>query len=77
VRPDLIPFVVDRSPLKQGKYLPGSHLPILTEDDLKRERPELVIITAWNLRDEIVEQLGYIRSWGGKFVVTTPYLEVF
>lgn len=76
IRPDLIKFVVDKSPLKQGKYLPGSHLPILTEDDLKRERPEFVIITAWNLRDEIVEQLSYIREWGGKFVMTTPYLEV-
>jgi len=76
IRPDLIKFVVDKSPLKQGKYLPGSHLPILTEDDLKRERPEFVIITAWNLKDEIVNQLEYIRSWGGKFVMTTPYLEV-
>lgn len=76
IRPDLIKFVVDKSPLKQGKYLPGSHLPILTEDDLKRERPEFVIITAWNLKDEIMEQLSYIREWGGKFVMTTPYLEV-
>jgi hypothetical protein len=76
VRPDLIKFVVDKSPLKQGKYLPGSHLPILTEDELKRERPEFVIITAWNLKEEIMEQLSYIREWQGKFVMTTPYLEV-
>jgi SAM-dependent methyltransferase len=76
IRPDLIKFVVDKSPLKQGKYLPGSHLPILTEDELKKERPEFVIITAWNLKDEIMDQLSYIRGWGGKFVMTTPYLEV-
>jgi 2-polyprenyl-3-methyl-5-hydroxy-6-metoxy-1,4-benzoquinol methylase len=77
VRPDLVPFVVDISPLKQGKYMPGSHIPIVSEEELKRVKPRYVVITAWNLRSEIVEQLEYIRSWNGKFVITTPYLEVF
>jgi SAM-dependent methyltransferase len=77
VRPDLIPFVVDRSPLKQGKYLPGSHVPIVDEEHLKREKPDFVIITAWNLKDEIMEQLDYIREWGGKFVLTVPGLQIF
>jgi SAM-dependent methyltransferase len=76
VRPDLIPFVVDRSPLKQGKYLPGSHIPIYDEDTLMRERPDYVLITAWNLKEEIMKQLEYIREWGGQFVMTTPELEV-
>ena len=76
IRPDLIPFVVDRSPLKQGKYLPGSHIPIVDEEYLKREKPDYVLITAWNLADEIMEQLEYVREWGGKFVLTTPTLEV-
>jgi len=76
IRPDLIKFVVDKSPLKQGKYLPGSHLKICDENALKRERPDYVIITAWNLKDEIMEQLNYIREWDGCFVMTTPSLEV-
>jgi SAM-dependent methyltransferase len=76
IRPDLIKYVVDKSPLKQGKYLPGSHLPICSEEVIKRDRPDYVLITAWNLKDEIMEQLSYIREWGGHFIMTTPFLEV-
>lgn len=71
-----ISFVVDRSPHKQGKFLPGSHLRITDEDTLKKAEPEYVLITAWNLKDEIMKQLSYIRKWGGKFVVAIPKLEV-
>jgi SAM-dependent methyltransferase len=76
IRPDLIKYVVDKSPLKQGKYLPGSHLPIYSEEVIKRDQPDYVFITAWNLKDEIMEQLKYIREWQGNFIMTTPYLEV-
>ncbi|MFN3687568.1 methyltransferase domain-containing protein [Salinarimonas sp.] len=77
VRPDLLPFVVDRSPAKQGKYLPGSRIPIVPEERLAAERPDYVLILPWNLRDEIAAQLAYVRDWGGRFVTAVPELEVF
>lgn len=76
VRPDLMSFVVDRNPAKQGKFLPGSRLPVIAEDQLKLARPDYVVILPWNLREEVVEQLSYIRTWGGKFVTVVPALEV-
>lgn len=77
VRPDLLPFVVDRNPEKQGKFLPGSRIPIVSEERIAAERPDYVLILPWNLRHEIADQLGYIREWGGQFVVAVPRLEVF
>ena len=71
-----IPFTVDRSPYKQNKYLPGSHIRVTNGDELKAYRPDYVVILAWNLRKEIMEQLYYIREWGGKFIVAIPGLEV-
>jgi 2-polyprenyl-3-methyl-5-hydroxy-6-metoxy-1,4-benzoquinol methylase len=76
IRPDLIPFVVDRNPAKQGKYMPGSRIPIVDEDRLRQERPEYVVVLPWNLKDEIIQQLDYIRAWGGQFVMAVPNLEV-
>lgn len=76
VRPDLLPFVVDRNPAKQGKYLPGSRLPILSESHLREEHPDYVLILPWNLRNEIQRQLVYIREWGGQFVTAIPRLEI-
>ena len=76
IKPNTIPFVVDRSPYKIGKYLPGSHIPIVDEEELKRTKPEYVLITAWNLKEEIMKQLKYIREWEGKFVTAIPKLEV-
>lgn len=76
VTPDLLPFTVDISPHKQGKFLPGSHIPVLTEEDLINYRPDYVVILTWNLKEEIMEQLSYIRNWNGKFVVAIPELEV-
>lgn len=76
VRPDLISFVVDRNPAKQDKFLPGCRIPIVAEAHLKQFRPAYVIILPWNLRAEVVEQLAYIREWGGQFVTAIPSLTV-
>ena len=75
VRSDLVRFVVDRNPAKQGKYLPGSRIPIVDEDWLRREKPDVIVILPWNLKDEIVEQLQYVRAWGGTFVTAISRLE--
>ena len=76
VKSDLIDFVVDANPSKQGKFLPGSHIPVMNEAVLKEAKPQYVIILPWNIRDEITRQLRYIREWGGQFVVFIPKLEV-
>ena len=76
IRPDLIPFVVDRNPAKQGKYMPGSRIPILDEQRLQQQKPDYVIILPWNLQDEVMRQLAYIRAWGGKFVSAVPRLRI-
>ena len=75
VRPDLISCVVDRNPAKQGKFLPGSRIPIVSDAYLKQVRPDYVVIFPWNLLQEVVEQLNYIRQWGGQFVVAVPELK--
>ncbi len=76
IRPDLISFVVDRNPAKQGKYMPGSRIPIVDEQRLQETRPDYVVILPWNLKEEIMEQLGYIKSWGGKYVTVVPELSI-
>lgn len=76
VRRDLLPYVVDRNPAKQGKFMPGCRIPILEEAHLKADRPDYVLILPWNLREEVVEQLAYIHEWGGRFVTAVPRLEV-
>lgn len=76
IRPDLLPYVVDRNPAKQGKFMPGSRIPIVNEAHLQADRPDLVLILPWNLRDEVKAQLGYIREWHGKFVTAIPRLEM-
>jgi len=76
VKPDLLPFVVDASPHKQGLFLPGTHIPVVSESRLRTEKPDFVVIFPWNLRQEITEQLQYIREWGGKFVTAVPSLVV-
>lgn len=73
---DLISFVVDKNPAKQGKYLPESHIPIVNEDQIRMFRPDYVLILPWNLRSEIMEQLTYVRQWGCLFVTAVPRLEV-
>lgn len=76
VRPDLLSFVVDRNPAKQDKFLPGSRIPIVAESRLRETRPDYVVILPWNLCGEVMEQLAYIREWGGQFVTSVPVLEV-
>jgi ABC-type Fe3+-hydroxamate transport system substrate-binding protein len=77
IRKDLIHFVVDASPHKQGRYTPGTHIPVVSEESIREVKPDYVVIFPWNIRDEISEQLEYIRRWGGKFVVAIPGFEVF
>ncbi len=76
IRSNLLPWVVDRNPAKQGKYLPGSRIPIVDESRLRDERPDYVVILPWNLRNEVIEQLQYVREWGGRYVWAVPALEV-
>jgi hypothetical protein len=76
VTPDLIEFVVDASQHKQGRYMPGSHIPIVDESFIRRERPEYIIILPWNIKEEIFEQLNYIKEWNGEFVTAVPELKV-
>ena len=75
VTQDLIKFVVDKNPSKQGKFLPGSRIPIKDEKYIKEAKPDYVVILPWNLKNEIASQLSYIREWNGKFVITTPAME--
>jgi hypothetical protein len=77
VKNDLIDFVVDANPHKQNKFLPASHIPVVSEDEIKKLKPEFVIILPWNLKSEIANQLSYIREWGGKFVIPIPEIEIF
>jgi 2-polyprenyl-3-methyl-5-hydroxy-6-metoxy-1,4-benzoquinol methylase len=76
VRADLLAFVADRNPAKQGRFLPGSRIPILAEDAIAARRPDFVVILPWNLRAEICSQLEYVRQWGGRFVTAVPELHV-
>jgi len=76
VRTDFIDFTVDRSAYKQGKFLPGTHIPIHPPERIREARPDYVLILPWNFKDEIVQQMAYIREWGGKFVVPIPEVRV-
>lgn len=76
IRSDLIQFAVDKNPAKQGKYMPGSRIPIVSEDRLIEERPDYVVILPWNLREEVMQQLAYVQEWGGKFVTAVPDLKL-
>jgi SAM-dependent methyltransferase len=76
VRPDLVAFVVDRNPAKQGKYLPGSRIPVVVQEELTKVRPDFVVIFPWNLRDEVMSELAYIGDWGGRFVTAVPELKI-
>lgn len=77
IRSDFLDYTVDRSPHKQGLYLPGTHLPIYAPDKIRETKPDYVLILPWNLKDEISAQLTYIKEWGGKFVVPIPEVKVF
>jgi 2-polyprenyl-3-methyl-5-hydroxy-6-metoxy-1,4-benzoquinol methylase len=77
IRSDFIEYTVDRSPHKQGTFLPGTHIPIYAPDKIGETRPDYIFILAWNLKDEIMEQLDYVREWGGKFVTPIPAINVY
>ncbi len=77
VKSDFVAFTVDRSPHKQNHLLPGTHIPIYAPEAIMEKKPDYVFILPWNLRDEIAEQMSEIKTWGGKFVVAIPELEIF
>jgi len=76
IRSDFIDYTVDRSPHKQGYFTPGTHIPIYGPEKVKETRPDYLFILPWNLKEEVMEQMSYIRDWGGKFVVPIPKMEV-
>jgi len=75
IKPDLLAVVVDAAPSKQGKYLPGSHIPILSPEALREMKPDWVLILPWNIADEVITQHDYVRNWDGQFVVAVPNLK--
>jgi SAM-dependent methyltransferase len=76
IRHDLISFVVDKNPAKINKFLPGCRIPIVNEEQIKTKKPDYVIIIPWNIKDEIIQQLSYIKTWGGKFIIAIPELKI-
>ena len=72
----LVDYIVDKNPHKQGKFLPGSHLPIKSPDEILKTKPSFVLILPWNIKDEIINQMNHIRKWGGKFVVPIPEVNI-
>ena len=76
IKHDEIDFVVDANPHKQNKWLPASHIPVVSEDELEKQHPDYVVILPWNLKTEIVEKLNYTKNWGCKFVTAIPVLEI-
>ncbi|MBD2163118.1 methyltransferase domain-containing protein [Calothrix membranacea FACHB-236] len=77
IRTDFLDYTVDRSPYKQGQFLPGTHIPIFHPDKIKETKPDYVLILPWNLKSEIMTQIAYIRDWGGKFVVPIPEVQIY
>jgi SAM-dependent methyltransferase len=76
LRPDLVRYVVDRNPAKKGRFMPGSRIPIVDEERLREDRPDVILILPWNLRREVTEQLAYARDWGARFAVAVPQLQL-
>ena len=75
-RPDLIPYVVDKAAAKQGRFMPGSRIPIVAPDHLDADKPDIIVILPWNIREEVMAQLSHARQWGAKFVTAVPELRV-
>jgi hypothetical protein len=76
IRTDFLDYTVDRNTYKQGKFLPGTHIPVFAPEKIQETKPDYVLILPWNLKDEIMGQLSYIRDWGGRFVVPIPELQI-
>ncbi len=77
IRTDFLDYTVDRNPYKHGRFLPGTHIPIHPPEKIRETRPDYVLILPWNLKDEIMEQMSYIRNWGGQFVVPIPEVRTY
>jgi hypothetical protein len=77
IRTDFLDYTVDRNPYKQGKFTPGTHIPIFPPDRIRETRPDYLFILPWNFKDEIMGQMSYIRDWGGKFIVPIPEVKVY
>src|SRR5919106_902058 len=77
IRTDFVDFTVDRNPYKQGRFLPGTHIPIHAPDKIAEVQPDVILILPWNFKDEIIEQLAYARAWGAEFVVPIPEVTVY
>ena len=77
IRTDFLDYTVDRNPYKQGKFTPGTHIPILSPDRIRETRPDYLFILPWNFKDEIIGQMSYIRDWGGRFIVPIPEIGVY
>jgi hypothetical protein len=76
IRTDFLDYTVDRNPYKQGKFLPGTHIPIYPPEQISRTRPDYLLILPWNLKEEIIRQNAFIREWGGQFIVPIPEVKV-
>ena len=76
IKPDLLPYVCDAAPSKQGKYLPGTHVPILHPDVMSEFKPDIVLILPWNIQEEVIQQMAHVREWGAKFAVAVPSIKV-
>jgi hypothetical protein len=77
IRTDFLDYTVDRNPYKQGKYTPGTHIPIYPPERIRETKPDYLFILPWNLKNEIMDQMAYVREWGGKFIVPIPLPRVF
>lgn len=77
IRTDFLDYVVDRNPYKQGKFLPGTHIPIYPPEKIQETRPDYILILPWNLKEEVMAQISYVREWGGRFVVPIPEVKVY
>lgn len=76
IRPDLLPYVVDKNPAKQNKFMPGSRIPIVSEEIISSQKPEYILILPWNIKDEVFDQLDYAHEWSAKFVTAIPTLTI-
>lgn len=76
IRPDLLPYTVDRNPYKHGRFTPGTRIPILAPEQIAADEPDYVLVLPWNLRAELVEQLSFVHAWGGRLVFPIPELSI-
>jgi 2-polyprenyl-3-methyl-5-hydroxy-6-metoxy-1,4-benzoquinol methylase len=76
IRPDLLSYVVDKNPAKQNKFMPGSRIPIVSEEIIQAEKPDYILILPWNIKQEVMTQLNYAKSWSAKFVTGIPTIEI-